>query len=79
MPLEWELFASEYFLGNEMSLVGTVASYRSKRSVFHFVPEQGTRGSKEWKKKMLKEDFFLTIRRHHDHQTDEDEMSGTHT
>jgi len=50
MPLEWEQFVSEYFLGNEMSLVGTVASYRSKRSVSHFVPEQGTRGSKEWKK-----------------------------
>jgi len=50
MPLEWEQFVSEYFLGNEMSLVGTVVSYRSKRSVSHFVPEQGTRGSKEWKK-----------------------------
>jgi len=61
-----------------MSLVGTVASHRSKRSVSHFVPEQGTRGSKEWKT-LHKEDFFLTTRHHQDHQTEEDEISGTHT
>lgn len=78
MPLEWEQFALVYvyFIGNEMSPVDTVASYISKFSASHCVPEQGTRKSKEWKQ-LHKEDYFLTTIHHQHHQTEEDETSGT--